>query len=96
MKLVKQTDEYIVYLKRSGRYGVKNTDREWINGVSKIRILLAEGLVETTLPPEPEADADEVVDDAGGPLTMTSRPLKKMSPRITPQIPAIQKRKSQS
>ena len=66
MKLVKQTDEYIVYLKRSGRYGVKNTDREWINGVSKIRILLAEGLVETTLPPEPEADADEVVDDAGG------------------------------
>jgi len=66
MKLVKQTDEYIVYLKRSGRYGVKNTDRQWINGVSKIRILLAEGLVETTLPPEPEADADEVVDDAGG------------------------------
>ena len=67
MKLVKQTDEYIVYLKRSGRYAVKNTDREWINGVPKIQILLAEGLVETTLPPEPEAvaDADEVVDDAG-------------------------------
>ncbi|MEE3279140.1 MAG: hypothetical protein VX211_05090, partial [Pseudomonadota bacterium] len=55
MKLVKQTDEYIVYLKRSGRYAVKNTDREWINGVPKIQILLAEGLVEKTLPPQTEA-----------------------------------------
>ena len=70
MKLIKKTDEYIVYLKRSGRYGVKNTDREWINGISKTRILLAEGLVETTLPPEPDADAGEAVDDtevAGAP-----------------------------
>ena len=63
MKLIKKTDEYIVYLKRSGRYGVKNTDREWINGISKTRILLAEGLVETTLPPEPVVDAGEAVDD---------------------------------
>ena len=70
MKLIKKTDEYIVYLKRSGRYGVKNTDHEWINGNSKTRILLAEGLVETTLPPEPDADAGEAVDDtevAGAP-----------------------------
>ena len=63
MKLIKKTDEYIVYLKRSGRYGVKNTDHEWINGNSKTRILLAEGLVETTLPPEPVVDAGEAVDD---------------------------------
>ena len=70
MKLIKKTDEYIVYLKRSGRYGVKNTDHEWINGISKTRILLAEGLVETTLPPEPDADAGEAVDEteaAGAP-----------------------------
>ncbi|MFP6796070.1 MAG: hypothetical protein VB933_03265 [Pseudomonadales bacterium] len=64
MKLIKKTDEYIVYLKRSGRYGVKNTDRKWVNGVSKTRILLAEGLVKTTLPPEPEANTDETADDA--------------------------------
>ena len=63
MKLVKKTDEYSVYLKRSGRYGVKNTDGKWINGVSKIRILLDEDLVKTTLPPEPEAVPDEPVDD---------------------------------
>jgi len=63
MKLIKQTDEYIVYLKRSGRYGVKNTDHEWINGISKTRILLAEGLIETTLPPEPDVDAGEAADD---------------------------------
>ena len=70
MKLIKKTDEYIVYLKRSGRYGVKNTDHEWINGISKTRILLAEGLVETTLPPEPDADAGDAGDDtevAGAP-----------------------------
>ena len=63
MKLVKRTDEYSVYLKRSGRYGVKNTDGKWINGVAKIRILLDEDLVKTTLPPEPEAVPDEPVDD---------------------------------
>ena len=63
MKLIKKTDEYIVYLKRSGRYGVKNTDHEWINGISKTRILLAEGLIETTLPPEPDVDAGEAADD---------------------------------
>ena len=63
MKLVKKTDEYSVYLKRSGRYGVKSTDGKWINGVSKIRILLDEDLVKTTLPPEPEAVPDEPVDD---------------------------------
>ena len=70
MKLIKKTAEYIVYLKRSGRYGVKNTAHEWINGISKTRILLAEALVETTLPPEPDADAGEAVDDtevAGAP-----------------------------
>ena len=63
MKLVKKTDEYSVYLKRSGRYGVKNTDGKWINGVSKVRVLLAEDLVKTALPPEPEVVPDKPVDD---------------------------------
>ena len=63
MKLIKKTDEYIVYMKRSGRYGVKNTVHEWINGISKTRILLAEGLIETTLPPEPDVNAVEAADD---------------------------------
>ena len=63
MKLVKKTDEYSVYLKRSGRYGVKNTDGKWINGVSKVRVLLAEDLVKTALPPVPEVVPDEPVDD---------------------------------
>ena len=63
MKLIKKTDEYIIYMKRSGRYGVKNTVHEWINGISKTRILLAEGLIETTLPPEPDVNAVEAADD---------------------------------
>ena len=62
MKLIKKTDEYIIYMKRSGRYGVKNTVHEWINGISKTRILLAEGLIETTLPPEPDVNAVEAAD----------------------------------
>ena len=81
MKLVKKTDEYSVYLKRSGRYGVKNTDGKWINGVSKIRILLDEDLVKTTLPPEPEAVPDEPVDDTEVAMLSDQEDIEDDSPK---------------
>ena len=81
MKLVKKTDEYSVYLKRSGRYGVKNTDGKWINGVSKIRILLDEDLVKTTLPPEPEAVPDEPGDDTEGAVLPDQEDIEDDSPK---------------
>ena len=81
MKLVKKTDEYSVYLIRSGRYGVKNTDGKWINGVSKIRILLDEDLVKTTLPPEPEAVPDEPVDDTEVAMLSDQEDIEDDSPK---------------
>ena len=81
MKLVKKTDEYSVYLKRSGRYGVKSTDGKWINGVSKIRILLDEDLVKTTLPPEPEAVPDEPVDDTEVAMLPDQEDIEDDSPK---------------
>jgi hypothetical protein len=61
MEVVKQTDEYTVIKKRSGRFGVKNTSGKWINGEEKVKILIAEGLIKaaTTAKPAEEASADE-------------------------------------
>ena len=61
MKLVKSTAEYNIYQKRNNRYGVKGAKNKWINGESKVAILLAEDLVKApaTKAPEPEAAAEE-------------------------------------
>ena len=69
MKVVKKTDEHTIFQKRNGRYGVRDAEREWINGDDKTRILLDAGLIETKLPQpsaEPEAadtGAEETQED---------------------------------
>ena len=50
MKVVKRTKEYTVYQKSSGRYAVKDADKNWVNADAKITILLAEGLIKTAVP----------------------------------------------
>ena len=65
MEVVKQTDEYTVIKKRSGRFGVKNTAGKWINGEEKVKILIAEGLIKAALPaevPAEEAPAEETAE----------------------------------
>lgn len=60
MEIVKTTEEYQIIKKRSGRYGVRRTDRKWVTGDEKVKILVAEGLVKAAAPKEeaePEADA---------------------------------------
>ncbi len=52
MEVVKQTDEYTVIKKRSGRFGVKNSSGKWINGEDKVKILIAEGLIKAAMPAE--------------------------------------------
>ena len=47
MKVIKKTKEYTVYQKGSGRFAVKNSEHNWVNGEDKITILQAEGLVKT-------------------------------------------------
>ncbi|MBQ0711920.1 MAG: hypothetical protein KBT53_03070 [Porticoccus sp.] len=70
MKVLKKTDDYTVYQKRSGRYGVIGADGNPINGEDKVKILLAEGMVKQSVAaaPEPEvveeAVAEEVVEEA--------------------------------
>lgn len=56
MEVVKQTDEYTVIKKRSGRFGVKNSSGKWINGEDKVKILIAEGLIKAAMPAEKPAE----------------------------------------
>jgi hypothetical protein len=65
MESVKKTKEYEIVKKRSGRYGVRDAKRNWLNGDEKVKILLAEKLIQAPAPkskePEqaPEASAPE-------------------------------------
>ena len=62
MEIVKTTEEYQIIKKRSGRYGVRRTNRKWVNGEEKTKILIAEGLMQAPTPksePEPEEGAAE-------------------------------------
>ncbi|MAJ87077.1 MAG: hypothetical protein CBD08_003400 [Cellvibrionales bacterium TMED148] len=45
MKVVKKTKDYTIYLKRSGRYGVQDSEKNWINQKEKVVILTSEGLI---------------------------------------------------
>ena len=49
MKVVKKTKEYVIYQKGSGRYAVKNADKQWVNADEKVAILVAEGLIKTAI-----------------------------------------------
>ncbi|MEE8388108.1 MAG: hypothetical protein V3R65_06000 [Acidiferrobacterales bacterium] len=62
MKVIKKTPEYTIYEKRSRRYAVKGADKKWINAEDKVKILLAEKLIEVKLSkPKP---AEETATDA--------------------------------
>jgi hypothetical protein len=58
MEIVKETEEYQIVKKRSGRYGIRKTDRSWITGDEKVKILVAEGLIKLTEPTK-EAEPEE-------------------------------------
>ena len=62
MKVIKQTEEYTIYQKRSGRYAVKGAGK-MINGEEKAKIPLAEDLIKLSVAAEPEP-VDEVVEEA--------------------------------
>lgn len=69
MKLIKRTASHAIYQRRDGRYAVRSTRQQTINGEEKVRILLAEGLLKApvTKTVEPEsaaAEAEEAGDNA--------------------------------
>lgn len=59
MDTVKKTAEYEIVKKRSGRYGVRNADKKWLNGDEKVKILLAEKLIKAAPPKQPEPEPAE-------------------------------------
>jgi hypothetical protein len=64
MKAVKKSSEYTVYQKRSGRYAVKGANAKWVNGDDKVKILVAEGLIEAPKAKEPEPAEGEGGEEA--------------------------------
>lgn len=62
METVKATENYTIFKKRSGRYGVKGSNKKWINGEEKAKILSEEGLIKLSVAaekPAEEAPAEE-------------------------------------
>ena len=61
MKVVKKTSEYTISQRRDGRYAVVDANKKPVNGDEKVKILLAEELINVTAPapaPEPEAETE--------------------------------------
>ena len=57
MKEIKASGEYKIYEKRSGRYAVKDKNKQYVNGDEKAKILADAGLV--TIPePKPVAESE--------------------------------------
>jgi len=59
MELVKKTDDYTIYKKRSGRYAVKNKDKKYLSEKEKIEILLKEKLIKLSKQKKPSEPIEE-------------------------------------
>ena len=85
MKVIKKTKDYIVYQKSSGRYAVKDSNRNWVNADEKIKILLAEGLIKAVMPAEPvveEAPVEDVAAVEEAPVVEEApKPKAKAAPK---------------
>ena len=56
MEKVKATENYTIFKKKSGRYGVKGSNKKWINGEEKAKILSTEGLIKLSVAAEKPAE----------------------------------------
>jgi hypothetical protein len=63
MKVVKKTDEYVIFEKRNKRHAVKSlSSKTFVNGDDKVKVLLEAGLIKLPEPkaaPAEEAPAEE-------------------------------------
>lgn len=64
MKVLKKTDDYTVYQKRSGRYAVVGANKKNINGEDKVKILVEAGIVTLAVAAAPEPEVVEEVAEA--------------------------------
>jgi len=59
MKVLKKTDDYTIYQKRSGRYAVVGANKKNINGEDKVKILVEAGIVTLAVAAAPEPEVVE-------------------------------------
>jgi len=63
MEKVKETKDYKVFKKGSGRYCVQDSQKKWVNAEKKVEILLKEGLIKLT-PKKKTEDAAPAAENA--------------------------------
>ena len=81
MEKVKQTDDYIIYQKRSKRYAVLNNDRKYIQGAEKIKILVSEKLIKAVIPKPKEEEPVEAQEAKGDEAVEAKADAKKEEPK---------------
>ena len=72
MKVLKKTETYTIYKKRSGRYAVEDALQKIVNGAEKINILIEAGIIKQatieslsdTLEEAPAAEEAPAVEEA--------------------------------
>ena len=65
MEIVKKTKVYIIYKKKTGRYGIRGMNKVWVRGDEKVKILVDEGLLDlpTAVQQEKETNVDDGVNE---------------------------------
>lgn len=88
MKVILRTKQHTVYKKKSGRFAVKDAEKNWVNGDDKVAVLLAEGLVKTAPPAVVEAP---VVDAPVEETPVEEAPVEEAPVEETPVAEAPEK-----
>ena len=73
METVKETKEFKIFKKKSGRFGVKGSNGKWINGDEKVKILSAEGLIKISVTKKKPEPVEEAAPEAPVEETSSSR-----------------------
>ena len=76
MEIVKKEKDYTIVKKRSGRYGVLNKNKKWINGDEKAKILADAGLIKMSVKQEAPAAEEAPAEQEAA----TDAPSEEASP----------------
>ena len=65
MKVVKKTEMFTIYVKSSGRFAVKDANKNWVNAEEKVKILVENGFIKAFVPPvKKESDVEQEINEA--------------------------------
>ena len=96
MELVKKTEDYVVYQKKSKRYAVKSVIKvgkksgDWINGDEKTLILIKEKLI-TAAKPKPKAEKEAEAPTEEKPAEKKAEDKKEDKVEASAEKPAEEK-----